>query len=314
MSKPSLVTLRRYVLFGLVLLLHIAVLFALSQWIIFRAPVEAKVFERVQIPKPVAPPPPPPPEPAPNLIAPSENITPPAPAVTSQVITAFNPAVTIPTADITPLPMPNMAMVSPTPSAGNSLTSTGGQGSVTGDIGVLSSGLKNGTPADSFGFVAFSQATLGTASMVDKIEDGYPNVTWGIANPATINPASLKADPVTHRLHIQDNPQCVFVDDPTGHTLSGTFNGLKHVHPKNLVMILDLTDPSDRNEELAEQVVKALRDNHVRLFIIPMTVNGGETAINGPVYRCLSSYVTESGGVVYFPGGVPKDYDTNPQP
>jgi len=319
MSEPSLTltSIRRYVLLGLVLLLHVALYLALSHLIVFKAPVVADVFESVKLPnKPVASQPPPPPPPPPqNLISPSESVA----AAAPQAIPTFNPTVAIPQVDTTRLPMPSMPMASPAPSVsanagtGTGLTGTEGQGSATGDIGVLGNALKGGTPADTVGYVAFNQATLSTADAVDKIEAGYPNVSWDLSFPATVDIASVKSDPVTGRTKILDNLQCLVSGDATTATLAGAVYGLKRVHIKNLVIILDLTDPSNRNEHFAKDFVKYLRDNSIRLFIIPMSANGADIAIHGSVYQCLSSYVTESGGVIYFPNGVPKDND-NPDP
>jgi len=306
LSNPD--TLRRYAIFGVVLLLHLAVFLALSDLIIFKAPVVADAFDRVQLAKTVEPLPPPPPpiETQPSLPPPSVDVTPSTPAVMAQVVPAFNPAITMPQIDATRLPPPNLAIPSPNPGAGPPGTVDHG---VTGDSSQLNNALKGGKPNDTLGVVSFSQATWDTVSAVQKIEDGYPNVAWTVARRTTVDDAALKRNPVTHNVIISDNPQLICPGDPTEATLRGVLNSFQQSHPKNLVLILDLTDRSDRNLPVAKAAVNKLRDLGIRLFIIPMTRDGAETAIDGSVYQCLCSYVTESGGVVYFPAGIPQNYD-----
>lgn len=298
-------TLRRYALFGGVMVLHVAVFFALAHLVIFQAPPPdelSAVFVRVTLPKQEAleiPPPPPDMPTLPAMTGQSSSASMPMPILVNTTIPKFT--VPIPSVNDSALNQHLADSLHATGLAGN------GGGTGTGD----GAGLGHGTDTGNGDMADICGLKIATGENVVVIEDVWRAEHWtgGAAGKVQrfaeeciskfffpVTPVQVDGDAIFY------NPQ-----NPRVHSSGDLYQAaypMENAGPggkaPTVMLIISTWDTSGEpavqipqseimREEATETFVDSLRKHHIKLYLLSTDL---------PPYHVLAEYAKESGGQV----------------
>jgi len=332
---------QRYALLGFALLLHCAVFFALWHFIIFPAPPaeqDSSGFTKIAVPARFVPPPA---APAASAALPTFAPTTPAsqqaPIVTSAPSTFALPKVEMPTPSMPNLPPPTTAPAAQalaTSSANTGATGTAGTGNGNGIAGAIDSyaamsvALKGDTRGGEIvGMcVTANQPYSNAAAIDDIITTELPIIGWNVNDPRVDQDRpgirhGKDVPPLSpHPEWFENNPNTI------GDVIAARValqRELKNIQIKTIIIVgnfknVDLSRFDNRNQfgDLEDRrpsvhnLNTAAQDNELTLLITILRARGIRLCVisfENPPFPAIQNYVTESGGIVLYPKGVPLD-------